>query len=114
MPKVRDHPMAPTAANPRPNSQIDIEDWDSLFGAVEERLRSTVEKLDTTTTPLPGKDNVSRIKSVVLDCVSALETLHQSLKQERRAHSLLEVSGANSDTSAASPLTGKHCSVPNN
>ena len=96
------------------NSPIEIEDWDSLFGAVEERLRTTVEKPDSATTSLAAQDNVSRIKSVVLDCVSALDQLHRALRQERSMHIPATVNGATSDTAVASPLTNGHDPSPNN
>jgi hypothetical protein len=115
MPKMRVDGMSPTAVNDAlPGAPIDVADWDSLFGAVEERLRSTVETLDTAPMPLARQANLSRIKSVVLDCVSAMETLHQSLKQERRTHTPSEANGAASDAAVASSLTGGQGTIPNN
>ena len=66
--------------------EIEDEDWDSLFGAVEERLRGTVETLDSATPQLDSRDKLLVIKSVVLDCVSSLDTLHQALRHDRRMH----------------------------
>ena len=66
--------------------EIQDDDWDSLFGAVEERLRDTVETLDLTTPQLAAQDKLSRIKSVVLDCVSSLDALHKALRHDRGLH----------------------------
>lgn len=66
--------------------EIEDEDWDSLFGAVEERLRGTVEALDPIARELASPDKLSRIKSVVLDCVSALDALHKALRHDRGLH----------------------------
>jgi hypothetical protein len=102
------HAVTYPAADARSDSQIDIADWDSLFGAVEERLRKTVEKPDQATTPATAKDNASRIKSVVLDCVSALDKLHKALRQERSTHAVPHLhDGATSDSAVAPPLTSQ-------
>ena len=66
--------------------EIQDEDWDSLFGAVEERLRDTVDALDLMTPQLTAPDKLSRIKSVVLDCVSSLDALHKALRHDRGLH----------------------------
>ena len=76
------HPTAVAAME----VEIEDEDWDSLFGAVEERLRDTVETLDSTTTQLASEDKLLRIKSVVLDCVSSLDVLHKALRHDRSLH----------------------------
>lgn len=112
------HPPMNSQANAQLNAGIDVEDWDSLFGAVEERLRTTVDELDSTTAPLVAPEKVSRIKSVVLDCVSALDKLHQALRQERSRHVAValmrQLNGATSDTAVASPLTNGPDPSPNN
>ena len=63
--------------------EIEGEDWDSLFGAVEERLRGTVEALEPIARELASPEKLSRIKSVVLDCVSSLDALHKALRHDR-------------------------------
>jgi len=99
---------------PKPNSasevEIEPEDWDSLFGAVEERLRGTVETLDSSTTPVILPDKLSRIKAVVLDCVSSLDALHTALRHDRalrlangRERDTSDVQSALPPTSAISP-----------
>ena len=75
--------VARSATDAAMRAEIQDEDWDSLFGAVEERLRCTVETLDSATPQLDSLDKLSVIKSVVLDCVSSLDTLHQALRHDR-------------------------------
>lgn len=75
--------IAPPTTNSAIEAEIEPEDWDSLFGAVEERLRDTVDSLDSATTELAPQDRLSRIKAVVLDCVSSLDGLHKALRRDR-------------------------------
>ena len=79
VPCVTDRPQTTSA------TEVDIEDedWDSLFGAIEERLRDSLETLDSATLRATSQDKLSRIKSVVLDCVSSLGALHQALRHDR-------------------------------
>ena len=65
---------------------IEEEDWNSLFGAVEERLQSTVNQPLAAATPAQALEKASIMREVVLDCVGALDTLFRALKQERAAH----------------------------
>ncbi len=80
-----DHDRAVVTHPANAAKEVDIqdEDWDSLFGAIEERLRDTVESLDSAATQLAPQARLSRIKSVVLDCVSSLDALHKALRQGR-------------------------------
>ena len=64
---------------------IEEEDWNSLFGAVEERLQSTVNQPLAAATPAQALEKASIMRDVVLDCVRALDTLFKALKQERAA-----------------------------
>ena len=82
----QDHAVAHPIANSAIEAEIEPEDWDSLFGAIEERLRGTVETLDSANTQLASQDKLSRIKSVVLDCVSSLDALHTALRHDRGLH----------------------------
>ncbi|HQS31197.1 MAG: hypothetical protein B7X59_09095 [Polaromonas sp. 39-63-203] len=66
--------------------EIEEEDWNSLFGAVEEKLQSAVNESSTAATPEQALEKVSAIRAVVLDCVRSLDTLLKALKQERAAH----------------------------
>ena len=75
--------VAHTTTNFAIEAEIEPEDWDSLFGAIEERLRGTVDTLDSATTQVPSRNKLSYIKSVVLDCVSSLDALHTALRHDR-------------------------------
>ncbi len=79
----QDEADASTLITPAMEVEIQDEDWDSLFGAVEERLRDTVDALDLMTPQLAAQDKLSRIKSMVLDCVSSLDALHKALRHDR-------------------------------
>lgn len=70
---------------PQP-AEIEEEDWNSLFGAVEEKLQSAVNESSTAATPEQALEKVSAIRLVVLDCVRSLDTLFKALKQERATH----------------------------
>lgn len=83
--------------SPSMGDEIEIEDWDSLFGAVEERLRDTAEKLDSETASSAAQGRVSRVKSMVLDCVSSLDMLHKALRLERKKHTSTHAKGATAD-----------------
>jgi hypothetical protein len=108
------HTVSHQAADAHADSQIDIEDWDSLFDAVEQRLRDSVDKPYSLAMPLTANDNSSRIKAAVLDCVSALDKLHKALRYERSAQALHHTHAATSDKAVASPLTNGHGPDPNN
>jgi hypothetical protein len=97
-----------TTTNLQTSSEIRIEDWDSLFDAVEERLRDTVEQSDSIATPAAAQSSASRVKAVVLDCVAALGQLHNALRQERSAHAAHPFHTPASDKTVASPLTNGH------
>ena len=98
--------------------QIDVEDWDSLFGAVEERLRTTIGALgegpqgpqgpEAAAAPSAERDNTSQIKAVVLDCVNALDMLHKALRQGRDRPTPPSLQPTSSDVPAASRLTNGH------
>jgi len=103
---------------PKPNSAIEVEiepeDWDSLFGAVEERLRGTVEALDSSTAPVILPDKLSRIKAVVLDCVSSLDALHTALRHDRGLRLASGPKRDASDVRSASPPTSSNSPSPKN
>lgn len=82
----KDHAVAHPAISVATEAEIEDEDWDSLFGAIEERLRDTVDTLDSTSTQLASQDKLSSIKLVVLDCVSSLDVLHKALRHDRCLH----------------------------
>ena len=86
-------------------AEIEPEDWDSLFGAIEERLRGTVDTLDSATTQVPSRNKLSYIKSVVLDCVSSLDALHKALWHDRGLHLASSPSRGSADVRSASRPT---------
>ena len=67
---------------------VAIGDWDVLLSAVKARLRLSVS--ETFATPLEPHlhDQAERIRSSVLECVDALDQLHETLSDEfgRRTH----------------------------
>lgn len=66
--------MPPT--QPCPPTQIPLEDWDVLFGAVKARLRQTVGQ-GLADTPEPYlRDAVGRMQAIVAECANALDLLH--------------------------------------
>lgn len=104
--------QAHRAPGPLKNAAVEIEiqdeDWDSLFGAIEERLRGTVETLDSNTTQLAPQEKLSRIKSVVLDCVNSLDALHQALRHDRGLHAAGSRDRNAAGTRSALHPTGLH------
>jgi hypothetical protein len=70
--------------SPSPEREIETDDWDSLFGAVEDKLRESVEGVSALgKPPLNAADPPRNLKAIVLDCVTSLEYLHASLKKVR-------------------------------
>ena len=95
------HPTTDSAIE----AEIEPEDWDSLFGAIEERLRGTVDTLDSATTQVPSRNKLSYIKSVVLDCVSSLDALHTALRHDRGLQLTNSLNRDNADVRSASRPT---------
>lgn len=63
---------------------IAVADWDALFRAVKIRLMLSVgEKLVATTPPSQAAEAAELVQSIVLECVGALQQLHQALTHER-------------------------------
>lgn len=64
---------------------IAFEDWDDLFAAVIQRLRGIGAQLPAATagSPVEGPDDrLALVRASVLDCASALDQLHTSMKLE--------------------------------
>ena len=57
------------------HSQIDIDDWDMLFHAVEHRLCACVSDVDLID---------DKTRATVLECVRAFDQLHSALTCERQ------------------------------
>lgn len=77
---------AGVAALPDPLLDMAVEDWDALYRAVEARLRRTV---DGQPGAAPGAG--AHVRSIVLECVAALEHLHTALANERARREQLEL-----------------------
>ena len=83
------------AAQRGPGSDADadvaIEHWDDLFRSVKERLRDTVDvHLAALTLPLADVAAV-QVRTRVLECVSALDQLHQTLTNEADRRQRIEL-----------------------
>jgi hypothetical protein len=59
-------------------SQIDVDDWDRLFYAVECRLSTSVTA---------AYQDPDKTRTTVLECVEALDQLHHALTRERQQRS---------------------------
>lgn len=64
---------------------IDMSDWTMLFDAVRARLRLTAATQSTVTNDEHALGSSGRLRSEVLECVTALDQLHDLLSQALRA-----------------------------
>ena len=65
---------------------IAVDDWDMMFDAVRSRLMHSVDERLGQLPDAPQHSaelSASLVQAVVLDCVSALDQLHTSLRQQR-------------------------------
>jgi diguanylate cyclase (GGDEF)-like protein len=74
----------------RLETPIPIEDWDALFVAVKERLALVVGRQRLPPASPEAADPVPSIRTAVLECVEALDQLHQLLGHERDGRQSLE------------------------
>lgn len=70
------------ASRPDPSSDVAIEDWDILLGAVKARLRQTVGECPVAASRARRDDEAGRVQASVLECVAALDQLHATLTHE--------------------------------
>ena len=83
-----DHDLAPHALLPDHPLEIAIHDWDIMVRAVKARLLVSVgERLAAAPGP-QVHDAAELVKSIVLECVTALNQLHTALTHERGQHAL--------------------------
>jgi len=82
---------------------ISVEDWDTLFRAVEERLKRMVDERYTATSHPQMCDLRGSVQETVLECVAALDQLHAVLTHERERFHQLE-SGVRGYTSWREPV----------
>ena len=68
---------------------VSLRDWSELMSAVQYRLQATVGG-SPLSGPLPcGPEHALKVRNAVLDCVTALEQLHQTMQHELdRRHQL--------------------------
>lgn len=69
---------------------ISVEDWDTLFRAVEERLKRMIDERHTATSHPRMHDLRGSVQETVLECVAALDQLHAVLTHERERYYRLE------------------------
>lgn len=78
-------PAKAIEADPRPSlnlsNDVAIEDWDLLFDAVVERLRSTFEDLDPSMATRRSL-TWAQARDSVMECAQALEQLHLTATHE--------------------------------
>lgn len=66
-----------------PPSDVNIDDWNIMFGAVTERLLTLFgDGEPTVPSDLPVSQNADRQRHGVLDCVDALERLRKAMTHE--------------------------------
>ena len=70
--------------------EISVEDWDCLFCAVAERLTHMVDERSAATDLPRLHDMRGSVRETVLECVAALDQLHEALTLERKRFHLLE------------------------
>ncbi len=67
------------------SSDVSMQDWDILFDAVAQRLKSTVDYCSDAT-PRKRHDSWLHIRADVLECVEALDQLHRTASHEFARH----------------------------
>lgn len=82
---------------------ISSRDWDDLFKAVEERLRQSVT---AQAAAAQGLDNPKEtaLHAIVLDCLEALDMLHNALMRERSQRHQLELDILNAQSRTAQAM----------
>lgn len=62
---------------------LSVQDWDTLFRAVEERLQRIVGEPNAGAAHLPKHNMCGAAREAVEECVGALDQLHTALTHER-------------------------------
>ena len=91
-------PAEPKSGGERANAAAS-ENWDSLFRLVMARLRLTVGEHDAV--PSTSPENKARVRTSVLECLSALSQIYEVLRQEKQRRIQLEQEVLEARTSAA-------------
>lgn len=71
--------ISPVAAM---SPSVAIEDWDTLFTAVKDRLTLIGQPLDATGAEPPTANAMELVRASVLECVQALDQLHMTARDE--------------------------------
>jgi hypothetical protein len=89
---LRTDPTMPGRKLPAFAGPTDIagDDWDVLFRAVIARLRRTAAAQPSVTNDEHALEVSSRLRADVLDCVTALEQLHDTMSHHLARQRLLE------------------------
>lgn len=79
-PEQRDSTAISPVATVSPSVAID--DWDTLFTAVKDRLTLMGQPLDATGAEPPTANALELVRAGVLECVQALDQLHRTARDE--------------------------------
>lgn len=82
---------------------ISSRDWDDLFKAVEERLRQSVTAQAAAAQGLNNPKETA-LHAIVLDCLEALDMLHNALMRERSQRHQLELDILNAQSRTAQAM----------
>jgi hypothetical protein len=74
-------------------ADIAVEDWDVLFGAIKARLRHLALDTPGSVLHLHARNTSTRLQGSILECVSALDQLHTTLRHELSRRHLEDVTG---------------------
>ena len=84
------------------SSDVSISEWDELFSAVEARRTSTIGELLAVLPETSGSMAKNRIRTSVLECVTAQHRLHstvthESARRQRLVRELIDTRTARAD-----------------
>ena len=92
-----------THASSGVSADVSFVDWDDLFCAVKDRLKTiALERLDPASMP---QQMVGQVKFTVFECVAALEQLHTTLRHELRRQQKLALEFFDTQTALAQART---------
>ncbi len=78
-----------------------VHDWDLMFCAVEDRLTSAVGKVLVATPGIEPQTAAALVQTIVLECVTALSQLHETLTLERGKRRQMEQEAAHAQGALA-------------
>lgn len=88
---------------PRPDAGSDVAicDWDDLFNAVKERLKTVTAECPSSVGKPSWPCSARQVKATVLECTAALDHLHQTLAHELGRRQQLELEVFDAQTALA-------------